>query len=97
MIPVAEGPIAPADRVLIPASSCQGILDAMDARSEPIDKSLALVIQANGNLTVAELTLHRQVSLARRNGHSWAAIGYALGVTRQAAQQRFGGAAESGT
>lgn len=27
---------------------------------------------------------------ARANGHTWEEIGYALGITRQAAQQRFG-------
>lgn len=27
---------------------------------------------------------------ARKSGHSWAAIGTALGMTKQAAQQRFG-------
>jgi hypothetical protein len=68
----------------------------MDARSEPFDRSLALVIQANGNLNTAELMLRRQVSVARRDGHSWAAIGYAVGITPQAAQQRFGGAAGHG-
>ena len=31
------------------------------------------------------------VSAARRAGHTWEAIGSALGMTRQAAQQRFGG------
>ena len=68
----------------------------MDQRFEPFDRSLALVIRAKGDLAVAELTLRRQVDAARKNGHSWAGIGYALGVSRQAAQQRFGGAAESG-
>jgi hypothetical protein len=47
-------------------------------------------MKANRELSVAELTLRYQVSVARRDGHSWAAIGYALGVTKQAAQQRFG-------
>jgi hypothetical protein len=69
----------------------------MDPRFEPFDRSLALVIRANGDLTAAELMLRRQVDAARKDGHSWAAIGYALGVSRQAAQQRFGGTDERGT
>jgi hypothetical protein len=69
----------------------------MPQRFEPLDKSLALVIQANGNLKAAELTLRRQVFVARKSGHSWAAIGYALGVSKQAAQQRFGGPADDGS
>lgn len=35
--------------------------------------------------------LTRSVGAARASGHSWAAIGEQLGMTRQAAQQRFGG------
>ena len=34
--------------------------------------------------------LTRSVGAARGSGHSWAAIGDQLGMTRQAAQQRFG-------
>jgi hypothetical protein len=51
---------------------------------------ISLIIQANGDLRLAQLNLHRRVGSARRSGHSWAAIGYALGISRQAAQQRFG-------
>ena len=35
------------------------------------------------------LTLHRWVDAARRAGMSWAEVGDALGITKQAAQQRF--------
>jgi hypothetical protein len=63
----------------------------VDKHFEPWDKSIVLIRTANTELQMAELALRRQVSVARRAGHSWAAIGLALGVTRQAAQQRFGG------
>jgi hypothetical protein len=64
----------------------------VDQHYEPWDKSIVLVRSANRDLKLAEAMLRRQVDIARRSGHSWAAIGLALGVTRQAAQQRFGGA-----
>lgn len=38
----------------------------------------------------AQLALSEQVALAHRHGANWVEIGEALGVTRQAARQRFG-------
>ncbi len=38
----------------------------------------------------ARARLHEAVTAARRDGHSWTAIGAVLGITKQAAQQRFG-------
>ena len=37
-----------------------------------------------------ELTITEIVAAARREGHSWATIAQMIGVTRQAAQQRYG-------
>jgi hypothetical protein len=66
----------------------------MEPRFEDWDKDLTLIKAANRELSVAELNLRQKVKVARRHGHSWAAIGFVLGITRQAAQQRFGGTGE---
>ena len=66
----------------------------MSPRFEDWDKDLTLIKAANRELSIAELNL-RQVTVARRQGHSWAAIGFVLGITRQAAQQRFGTVGEA--
>ena len=61
-----------------------------DGRSEESDGDLSHVTEANHRLALARLALSQAVNAARRTEHSWAAIGLALGTTRQAAQQRFG-------
>jgi hypothetical protein len=66
----------------------------MEERFEEWDKDLTLVRAAARELSVAELNLRRQVGVARRGGHSWAAIGFILGLSAQAAQERFGGSDE---
>jgi hypothetical protein len=62
----------------------------MSERFADWDKEISFVIKANSDVKVAELMLRRHVSKARQVGHSWASIGFALGITRQAAQQWFG-------
>ncbi|WMI32976.1 hypothetical protein SEA_PEGGYLEG03_35 [Arthrobacter phage PeggyLeg03] len=37
-----------------------------------------------------EARLHGYVNLARKEGASWTEIGKVIGISRQAAQQRFG-------
>lgn len=39
----------------------------------------------------ARLALHRWIDASRRAGLSWAEIGALIGISKQAAQQRFGG------
>jgi hypothetical protein len=62
----------------------------MARRFEDWDRDLTLIKAADREVRIAELNLRQQVAAARRHGHSWAAIGFILGITRQAAQQRFG-------
>lgn len=38
----------------------------------------------------ARLGLHRWIDAARRTGMSWTEVGHTLGISKQAAQQRFG-------
>ena len=62
----------------------------MSERFAEWDKEISHTIKANQDVKVAELMLRRHVATARKSGHSWASIAFALGTTRQAAQQRFG-------
>lgn len=63
----------------------RAILNGADAQDQ-----LALVRRtADADLVTADL-LQQAVNAARAGGHSWSAIGGTLGLTRQAAQQRFG-------
>ena len=57
--------------------------------ADPIDL-LAWIDQAHHDLHTAERVLGAAVTRARQHRHPWSAIGAALGISRQAAQQRFG-------
>jgi hypothetical protein len=59
------------------------------AAAPPIDL-LHWVTQAQTRLRAAQAELAAAVIRARQAGQSWTAIGASLGITRQAAQQRFG-------
>jgi hypothetical protein len=56
--------------------------------TEP-ESYLRLVAAATVAADEAERLLHESVNGARHAGHSWDAVGRVLGVSRQAAQQRF--------
>lgn len=67
---------------------------ALDVDPSDRDRHLAIVRSAAEADRVAGELLQQAVSAARAGGHSWAAIGNELGLTRQATQQRFGKADE---
>ena len=48
------------------------------------------IVAADEALVEAEDGLRKAVADARAAGYSWAMVGASLGVSRQAAQQRFG-------
>lgn len=55
-----------------------------------LDDQIEIVVRtAEAERQVRQL-LHHSVSAAKAGGHSWASIGRVLGLSRQAAQQRFG-------
>lgn len=58
--------------------------------SAPDGDPLALVRRAASAEGVVRDLLQQAVGAARSGGHSWAAIGAELGMSRQAVQQRFG-------
>lgn len=68
-----------------------------DGGSAPLDPEdpashLIIVRRAAEAERISRDLLLQAVGAARASGHSWAAIGRELGMSRQAAQQRFGGA-----
>lgn len=56
---------------------------------------LTALREAAALVAVTELNIWSYVYGARRKGSSWTAIGQALGISRQAARQRFGSADRS--
>jgi len=61
-----------------------GAHDAVDAGS------LGAVRTASEERAAAEARLAEAVSVARAEGHSWAAIGAVVGTSGEAARQRYG-------
>lgn len=67
-------------------------LDALDVSSHPARDAVHFrrILAARQQVAEAEQELREAVRAARAAGDSWAVIGAALDITRQAAQQRFG-------
>jgi hypothetical protein len=66
------------------------MMHPVERRYEEWDRDLTLVRAAARDVHAAEISLRHQVGVARRRGHSWSAIGLVLGVSEQAARDRFG-------
>lgn len=86
---------AEAPRDADPSAPLTDALGAAILASAPPEDQLALVAHtAQAEAAVREL-LQQSVGAARAGGHSWAAIGAQLGLSRQAVQQRFGERADT--
>ena len=68
-------------------------LDHLDPSTHPARDAASFrrILAARRDLAAAEHELREAVRAAREAGDSWTVIGAALDITRQAAQQRFGG------
>ncbi len=68
------------------------VLDALDPSTITARDAVHFrqIIAAQEGVARADRELHDVVRAAREAGDSWLSIGMALGVTKQAAQQRFG-------
>lgn len=68
------------------------LLDELDLDQYPVDDpaDLRRIGLAKHGVQRADAELRDAVHAARSNGRSWGYIGLILGVSKQAAQQRFG-------
>ncbi|GIL34155.1 hypothetical protein LG324_13850 [Phycicoccus jejuensis] len=70
------------------------VLGPVEAQEAP--DTLALVARSASAHAATRDLLQQAVAAARADGRSWAAVGEVLGLSRQAAQQRFGGVVDDG-
>lgn len=88
--PVSGPPLR--DALAEALSTCAGVDHEADADALSLVALVGLTARAEGELRVL---LKEAVSSARGAGASWEAVGTELGMSRQAAQQRFGRTDES--
>jgi len=65
--------------------------EEFDPTDVPIDETtdLRMIAEAVDGVRAGEARVRELVALARAKGRSWGEIGIALGVSRQAARERF--------
>lgn len=63
--------------------------DIKDVPEEEADNALRLLVASSAGLRICEDLQRAAVHKGRQAGRSWAELGALMGITRQAAQQRF--------
>lgn len=74
------------------AAEAEAWLDALDPATTPAEdpadlRRIGLALRA---LADEQLEVEQAVAAARANGRSWGEVGLVLGVSRQAARERYG-------
>ena len=79
------------------AADAEAWLDSLDPDTTPATDvtDLRRIGEALGRVADAETELEVAVADARRHGRTWTDIGLVLGVSKQAARQRFGTPADT--
>lgn len=74
------------------AADAEAWLDALDPATTPAEDPVDLrrIGVALRGLADEQREVERAVAAARANGRSWGEIGLVLGVSRQAARERYG-------
>lgn len=72
-------------------NQAEELLDKLDPATATVENTqdLRAVAQAADAVAAAQARLTEAVEIARAHGHSWTRIADALGISRQAARQRF--------
>ena len=78
-----------ADQLPVRLDDLIGAVRAAAAGDDPLEHLAGAVVLADGMGELADHLVGHFVDQARRSGASWTDIGRALGVSKQAAQQRF--------
>lgn len=80
------------EELALAAAATDALLDTLDvAQMRPEDISdLRRIGSALQTVAGGEVELAQAVAAAKANGRSWARIGAVLGISRQAAAERFG-------
>ena len=91
-MPTQPAPLSPEQRASLQQSieaavvAHAGLADTPDAGA---DNALRLLAASSAGLQICEGLQKETVGRARQAGRSWAELGALMGITRQAAQQRF--------
>ncbi len=78
------------------AADAEAWLDSLDPATTPVEDTadLRAIAAAMNEVAAAEANLSAAVAAARSQGRSWGRIAMVLGVSRQAARQRYGAPSE---